>query len=83
MDNETYDMSNDNYDIDDTTDDEEEERYAQSMEINIFDMDDVVRALMKAGYEVLCSQDGESEDVVIISYIHPKYTHHRFVEDWI
>jgi hypothetical protein len=35
---------------------------------------------MKAGYQVLSYQDGESENIVMIDYIHPKYDGKTFVE---
>ena len=59
---------------------EENEYYAQEMEIKIEDMDLVLRALMNAGYQCLVSQDGESMDIVIIKYVCPKYTGHCFRE---
>lgn len=61
-------------------DNEEMERYAQHMEIQLDDMQLVVTALMKSGYQVLCLQDGESMDVVMIHYVRPKYTGHYFGE---
>lgn len=57
-----------------------EEKYSQRMEINISDMEAVVKALMRAGYQVLCSQDGESTDIVIIEYLCPASSGHRFEE---
>jgi hypothetical protein len=60
-----------------------EDKYVQSMEIKIEDMQTVVMALMKAGYQVLCWQDGESMEVVVIEYIDPKFTGTHFVEEEI
>lgn len=57
-----------------------EEKYAQHMEIKIEDMDFVIQALMKSGYQVLCRQDGESMDVVMIDYVHTEYSGHYFEE---
>ena len=57
-----------------------EDTYAQHMEIKIEDMDKVLLGLMNAGYECLVSQDGESMDVVMIDYVNPEYTGHRFEE---
>jgi len=57
-----------------------EDTYAQHMEIKIEDMDWMLRGLMNAGYECRVCQDGESMDVVMIDYVHPKYTGHRFEE---
>lgn len=49
------------------------------MEINVAYVDDVARALLKSGYQVLLWQDGESDDVVVIEYVHPNYDEARFV----
>lgn len=68
------------HDDDDDTIDVDEEKYAQSMEINITDMWPVLKALMSAGYECLVSQDGESTDIVVIQYLHREYTGHWFEE---
>ena len=57
-----------------------ENKYVQSMEIKLEDMQTVVIALMKAGYQVLCQQDGESMEVVMISYIDPEFTGTHFIE---
>lgn len=57
-----------------------EDKYAQKMEIKLEDIQAVVTALMKSGYQVLCWQDGESMDIVMIDYVHPKYEGHWFEE---
>lgn len=56
------------------------ERIAQRMEVRIEDFETIVRILMRNGYQVLCSQDGESEDIVIINYLNPLYSGHYFGE---
>lgn len=63
--------------------DKEMEKYAQHMEIEVNDMDGVLRALMASGYQCLVSQDGETMSVVGIDYVHPEYEGRRFVEtEW-
>ena len=57
-----------------------EDKYVQNMEIKLEDTQAVVAALMKAGYQVLCWQDGETMDVVVIEYIDPEFTGTHFVE---
>lgn len=54
---------------------------AQHMEILIEDFAFVAEALMKVGYQILSYQDGESNDVVMIDYIHPKFSGRCFVEE--
>ena len=58
----------------------ESKKYSQHMEILIEDFQFVAEALMKAGYQVLSYQDGESMDIVQIDYIHPKYAGRIFEE---
>lgn len=57
-----------------------EEKYAQHMEIKLEDMSLVVEALMRVGYQVLCQQDGESMDWVMIDYVDYKNCGHYFGE---
>ena len=57
--------------------------YAQRMDIEVEKMAPVIDALMDAGYQVLCSKDGETKEMVIIEYVHPKFTGHCFVEEEI
>ena len=59
------------------------EPYAQRMDIEVRKMAPVIDALMDAGYQVLCCKDGESQDIVIIEFVHPKFTGHRFAEEEI
>lgn len=58
-----------------------EDKYAQKMEIKLEDIQAVVTALMKAGYQVLCQQDGETMDVVMIEYLDSEFTGTHFIED--
>lgn len=58
-----------------------EDKYAQKMEIKLEDMQAVITALMKAGYQVLCQQDGETMDVVMIEYLDSEFTGTHFIED--
>lgn len=57
-----------------------EDTYTQHMEIKIEDMDWMLRGLVNAGYECRVCQDGESMDVVMIDYLHPKREGHNFIE---
>lgn len=57
-----------------------EEKYAQHMEIKLEDMSFVVEALMRVGYQVLCQQDGESMDWVMIDYVNREHSGHWFEE---
>ena len=56
-------------------------KYAQTMEIKLEDMQAVVSALMKSNYQVLCRQDGESMDIVMIDYLDPDFSGTHFVEE--
>ena len=52
----------------------ESKKYSQHMEILVEDFQFVAEALMKAGYQVLSYQDEESQEVVMIDYVHPKFS---------
>jgi hypothetical protein len=53
---------------------------AQHMEIYLDDIYFVIEALLKAGYQVLLSQDTESPEIVMIDYLHPKHEGKSFEE---
>lgn len=67
----------------DSSNDFEINNYAQNFSIHLEDLGTVVSALMKAGYDVVCRQDGESKHIVMLEILHPKYSGHYFREDEI
>ena len=56
------------------------ERYAQRVEIDIKDIAEFTKILMKNGYEVRMRQDGASMDIAMIEFIDPEFTGHHFEE---
>lgn len=56
------------------------QKTAQHMEIYLDDIYFVIEALLKAGYQVLLSQDIESPEIVMIDYLHPKHEGKSFEE---
>ena len=55
-------------------------KYAQHMEIKLEDMKEMLKSLMRAGYDCRVRQDGESMDIVMIDYLHPEWNGCNFVE---
>jgi len=50
-----------------------------SLEIYTEDVGVVVNALTRAGYYVRVWQDGESDTISVINYVHPKYDGLKFI----
>ena len=49
------------------------------IEVNTEDFPKLVEILLKNGYDVLCRQDGESLDVVMIDFVNPDYAEECFL----